>query len=786
MVCYRFLALAILAALGVCFALSGASVLNATTPPGESSAGAPAGTAAILAGSGLGVLLFSRIARNTLRPTLVGGLVVLAAAPCFILGAAIATGIEGDSGRFLTAGPPAGASGLILRFALVFTAFLPGLVALGAALAFLLRRGAPARLIPDPDSNTTFRVAPVGPVALGVAATLPFTTVLALPGERGLSGIALLTGAVTGATGIVIVLIGLSERIPRALALRGRPGRLVLPFTGSGFPDPPANRIPRSLFLLAGFAAGGLGMGGGQWILSATGGGHTLFLYAPAGLLAGIFLGAAAGFDGFRPLRRLLASPAGLFMTAGLGAALAVLVLALAEKSEGFTAAEAWTRVEPPMGPGLLAAFLLAPPGIAMGGLAALRPRAGVGPLMLGASMGILAALFIGLPVLSVKGLGIASALLYVSAAWLLNDRGALWNPPRKVALPASAAALLLLGAAAVVRPGERSTHETRIAGVSVEEKTDLEEGRKIRDLRLQGAIAWSSRFLEGRARMLGAVTAILTQGNPDRVLFLGPGPGEAERILRIFRVNRIDVVAPHPALFDASPEASKDTREDCAGPTVLRRTDNLTRFLSTLNSEYDLLFTAAGPDPSRPGYVHSLAFLEGVADALKPGGLHVLEADTRRECEASLIALVRDFRKVFPYARVFASGRAFILLGSKRPIRPDLTAWNRSLGRIETERALKAFALSDIPHLLAAYLCTERGLDAFLKTASPDSARRDLIASAEATTTLSPVTVPAFRDENADRLRKDLHEALVRWFRASSGSPRSEMKKLVRAIRRD
>ncbi|WP_297448212.1 fused MFS/spermidine synthase [Ferrovum sp.] len=299
-------------------------------------------------------------------------------------------------------------------------------------------------------------------------------------------------------------------------------------------------------------------------------------------------------------------------------------------------------------------------------------PRTGVklyGANSLGGALGALLTGFVWLPWLGTTGTLVWSAFLILGASltwtrpWTLVQGGlmvgfmglgaGLWTfPPTQKLLPET-----LAGSHDIYR------YEDAVAMTQVVEQPD---GQRILLTDLQRHDASSDPTAAFVQRNQGRL-ALLLQGHPQRVLFLGLGTGLSLAGSSAYPDVRREAVE----LSQGSIEAARRYFTPVDGP-ILSETeliqDDARHFMSFTENHYDVIVgDLYHPDLAGVGALLSLEQFGRVRDHLSAHGVFVQWLALNQFDPAALQVELRTFRRVFPDAYLFLDGMHLALVGFRQ-----------------------------------------------------------------------------------------------------------------------
>jgi spermidine synthase len=313
----------------------------------------------------------------------------------------------------------------------------------------------------------------------------------------------------------------------------------------------------------------------------------------------------------------------------------------------------------------------------------------------LGAILGVLAAVHIGLPALGLKGTLIAGALIDVLLGLVLLRRVA----RGRTALAATAAACLLAFlavallfelnpnklTAGVFRHGDLSASATARILFDKDGKTatvHLVAYDEILSIRTNGKSDGSINMDRAGVRGSDEITMVLTGALPlalkpdaKSAAVIGIGTGlTMHALLQNLSLERVETVEIEAAMAEAARGFAPRNSSAFADPRGTILIDDAKTFFSTRNRRYDIIVS----EPSNPWVsgVSSLftrEFYRRIRHHLAPGGL-LVQWFQLYEIDASLLASVmRALGETFPHYAIFAaSDHDLLIVASDAPLPPQ------------------------------------------------------------------------------------------------------------------
>jgi spermidine synthase len=295
----------------------------------------------------------------------------------------------------------------------------------------------------------------------------------------------------------------------------------------------------------------------------------------------------------------------------------------------------------------------------------------------LGAILGVLAAVHLGLPLLGLKGTLMSGALIDALLGLVLLYR----TSPQRWPFAASAAACLLTFAplallfelnpnkmtAGVFRQGDLSTSANAKILFNKDGKTatvHLVGYGEVYSIRTNGKSDGSINMDRASARGSDEITMVLTGAIPlalkpdaKSAAVIGIGTGlTMHALLQSLALERVETVEIEAAMAEAARGFAPRNSSAFADPRGAILIDDAKTFFSTRNRRYDVLVS----EPSNPWVsgVSSLftrEFYQRIRGHLNPGGV-LVQWFQLYEIDASLLASVmRALGEAFPHYAVFA-----------------------------------------------------------------------------------------------------------------------------------
>jgi predicted membrane-bound spermidine synthase len=309
----------------------------------------------------------------------------------------------------------------------------------------------------------------------------------------------------------------------------------------------------------------------------------------------------------------------------------------------------------------------------------------------LGSIVGVILAAHVGMPLVGLKGLIYAGALVDVGLGlvllWRIGAFGALHAPTRRFAAGATALAVVAFAAIAlgvsldqykmasgVFRRGDiYSAADAEVVYYRDGKTTSvsLMQFREGLSLRTNGKSDGAINLDDG-ARISDEVTMVLTAAlplafKPDarRAAIIGIGTGlTTHTMLGSSALERVDTIEIEPAMAEASRAFAKRNASAFADPRSRIVFDDAKTFFSTHNERYDIIVS----EPSNPwvsgvSSLFTTEFYRHVRRYLNPGGVMV-QWFQLYEIDISLVAsVIRALGENFPDYAIYAATDSDLLI---------------------------------------------------------------------------------------------------------------------------
>lgn len=195
----------------------------------------------------------------------------------------------------------------------------------------------------------------------------------------------------------------------------------------------------------------------------------------------------------------------------------------------------------------------------------------------------------------------------------------------------------------------------------------------------------------------------LLLHPDPKDVLVIGLASGITAGSAVKYPVQRVHVVEIVRAMFDASLLFGRwngNPQQDKRFKMII---DDARNYVSHTRQRYDVIISEpSNPWTSETGSLFTTEFYQQTVRALKPDGLYLQWLQAYEVSDGTLGAIVRSFRRAFPYVYVFQGGSVdLLLLGSRKPLEPDWVRVNQRFQIPEVRQDLKNASVPDLPSLL-------------------------------------------------------------------------------------
>lgn len=347
----------------------------------------------------------------------------------------------------------------------------------------------------------------------------------------------------------------------------------------------------------------------------------------------------------------------------------------------------------------------------------------------IGAMLGALAAGFVLIPALGLRGAFILLALSNIALGTVLLARAQVSRfrlASGSVALAAVLLILLLPGADPEILSGGIYTSGHRYPGAQAFVKKARERellyykeglGATVAVRRLPGGLL--SLSVDGKPeastdpemdllthRLLAHIPALL-KPRAKRALVVGLGSGVTLGSLAAHPgLREIECAEIEPAVVEASRYFEAVNRRPLEDPRVRLHVADGRNHLLMSRKPYDIIVSApSNPWISGPSSLYTREYYELAQSRLSPDGLMAVWFQSSALSEEDFKMGLRTFREVFPHASVWAGGGDVrILLGSPSPLKWDYAALSEALKSEEVARDLDGVGVRSPIELLAYF----------------------------------------------------------------------------------
>jgi len=210
-----------------------------------------------------------------------------------------------------------------------------------------------------------------------------------------------------------------------------------------------------------------------------------------------------------------------------------------------------------------------------------------------------------------------------------------------------------------------------------------------------------ASSFGDMPTQILSAHIPLLLHPDPRDVLIIGLASGTTAGSALKHPVRRVDVVDIVGTMPQATRFFGPWNGNPFADPRFRLIVDDARSYLSYTRHSYDIIIS----EPSNPwmagtGALFSVDFYRRALRALRPDGLYLQWLQAYEMGDPAFVAVVRSFRRVFPWVYGFqGNAKDVLLVGSRSPLRPR---WDVLQARFERIRDhLRTLQIEDLPTLL-------------------------------------------------------------------------------------
>jgi spermidine synthase len=633
--------------------------------------------AAFFAGMALGSFLFGSIAERKSRPIRLYGLLAIGVGLAALLLVIASDPIEHVLGRILRSTGSLEAMAAP-RFLAAFVLLLVPTTLVGGTLPAVARAVAPGSSLAA-GAGSLYAWNTLGAVAGTLACAF-----LLLP-ALGIRGTIFLASALSVAAGLLALLLD------RAGAPKDRRSTPEAPLA----PSPPVSRVAIVAFALSGFAA----LAGEVLWTRALSQFSRSSVYSFAMMLAVFLSGIALGSGFAAAVARRIRSPgiAGALVQGALGAWTLFTIHLLRRHYDhalhfGRPESESFTEIA--LGETRLAMATLLVPALLSGAffpivLRIAEPRGGAARsvgVLLGANTlagvaGSLAAAFVLLPALGLRGALVATAAVSAAAALFLAATAKARPAARLAGAAAGLAVVLPLALTAprdlrfwAANPGEMLVdyREGSDANVAVIRHTD--HSLSLRTNRTFSQGGGEGLLIERRQALLAAIL----HPDPGRALVLGLGTGTtAGALLRLPRIQ-IDVIEILPGVVELSRRFAPWNDRLHENLRARIQVGDAVRFVRQTDARYDLVLgDLFHPGERGAGALFTREHFAAVRSRLAPGGIFCQWLPLHQLSPGEAAIIGRTFLDVFPHASLWlayphALDPIAALIGAEAPLDLD------------------------------------------------------------------------------------------------------------------
>ncbi len=255
------------------------------------------------------------------------------------------------------------------------------------------------------------------------------------------------------------------------------------------------------------------------------------------------------------------------------------------------------------------------------------------------------------------------------------------------------------------------------VEGVVAVSEPEDETGGANRVLWINRVQATASIEKGVRMNRLQGVLPLLFDRDPRDVLFMCFGSGITAGTLALGDFSGIDAVEIAPDVLEAAPYFAVDNLNVLESPKVRFQIDDGRNFLLTAGREYDVItFEPMPPAVAGVSAFYTREYYELCLRRLRPGGLvsqwvplHSLNPEIVR-------SLTYTFTTAFPEYCAFFVNADLFLIGSNQPLYLDYEKAKARLERPEVQQALADARLCDLEEVLASFVMSKAGVDAFCR----------------------------------------------------------------------
>jgi spermidine synthase len=200
----------------------------------------------------------------------------------------------------------------------------------------------------------------------------------------------------------------------------------------------------------------------------------------------------------------------------------------------------------------------------------------------------------------------------------------------------------------------------------------------------------------------------------PHRALVVGLGAGATAGAVQRHRGVEVTLIELSPSVVRASRLFDHINGAVVTRPNVRLSINDARNHLLLTSERYDVITAdIIQPFHAGAGNLYSREYFMLVREALRDEGLTLQWIGHRADMQYRLI--MRTFLDVFPHATLWADGA--LMVGSRRPLRIDTTAFAARLDDGPTRDALSDVGLASVEALLASYTAGPEEMRAFAGT---------------------------------------------------------------------
>jgi spermidine synthase len=328
----------------------------------------------------------------------------------------------------------------------------------------------------------------------------------------------------------------------------------------------------------------------------------------------------------------------------------------------------------------------------------------------LGAILGSLAAGFVLVPALTLKGallgLGLAQMAWGIALGWRASGIV-------RVAGPVAAAALLGLAARLLPGPVPFDPGATAEPGAVVTVHRDgvaatvavVDHADGLRELRIDGFHAASDGRTSDYMAMMAHLPLLLHPA-PQRALVVCFGTGTTAGSVLMHREVQVDVVDINPDVFAYAPLFRRVNHGVAESPRARLIVDDGRHHVLTTARDYDVVTSEPMP-PTFAGVVslYSREYYELARRRLRPGGLLAQWLPMHLLTTAETLSILGTVREVFPETTLWLSaGTGIVVARRDAPVRVDPADLEARLGEAPLLRDLEERDVAGVSRLAGLY----------------------------------------------------------------------------------